>query len=73
MSKARKDWHVDRLTGDLTLEMKVEVNGRILCARSVTSEDYRMVGSGIPFHYVERRLRSQLMAAVEEELLGPRP
>ena len=70
MSKARKDWHVNHC-GDLELELRVEVNGRFLASR-MTVADYARYGINPPFRHIEQQLRRQLMAVIEEELLGPR-
>lgn len=69
MSKAKREWRVDHL-GNLVMSMSVEVNGRVAVAQVVQSEMERMHG-GPPPRYIDRMLRRQLMAHIEDELLGP--
>lgn len=67
---AKQSWSVDSDTGNLRLEMSVEVNGRVAMASVDVDLDHQ--GSR-PLKYIARELRNQMMAHIERELLGPRP
>jgi hypothetical protein len=68
--KVTRDWRATPYGLELTTTAFIE--GESFSARTVHSDDYRMMNSGVPAQYIEREHRALVMREVEKRLFGPR-
>lgn len=66
--KAVQTYRVDRCTGDLELQHEVVIDGQILRCRGLVSR--RDMEHGVPVEYVDRRMRQDMMAGIEQHIYG---